>query len=484
MVFKIDDSTNCEFLYFPLRIILRLRDHQENLVKATVNNIAVSCVNLCSNKSLLPFIHSFDFHQFILYLVKNILENVQEIEKLVLKPQKENQLQNKIMDLHDMLEFTRDLILSLKDKSIVMYQFGIFVFSLFLVVQVVLPLLRYDLKLKPYINIGLNCGLFLLNNLLEVFKNTQEFEQACLLPVFFKDKVLSPWVKDFNFQLIDSSENVVNFFYQFHNLNSKSQDKKKFSLFSSKPKRTEQFQAKSSIPEPVHHAFNNSNVEIDLSAPSLPQVYNINDEAKLNNLKRGTHVKHQSKLLECLICFLKTKDDNMLLMSTNILLQLLKHYDLTKPLLEQITDKCMENLVIEMKFRLITFENMAKLLARAYDSSLKHPKKVIIEGLKQKIGILNQLQKKPQLNKKMTEIFKRIIEEYDYGEKMFNLENLLPRERNLNFLSLINYSFYEDFKNLKYISFFYKYEMNEAEVIEMEVKKFIILKNLRYKSKT
>ena len=209
----------------------------------------------------------------------------------------------------------------------------------------------------------------------------------------------------------------------------------------------------------------------------------MEEEIKETEFKRNSQKKHQSKLLECLISFLKTKDDNMLLLSTNILLQILKNYKFHKNLNEIISERCANNLTVDMKFRLITFENLAKLFVKCFNINCKQDKILIIEGLKKKINIINQIRNKGHLNKKLTEIFKRVVEEFDFGEKMFLSENLIPRENNLNFLSLINYSFYEDFKNLKYINFFYKYDLNESEIIEMELKTFIILKNIRYASK-
>jgi hypothetical protein len=108
---------------------------------------------------------------------------------------------------------------------------------------------------------------------------------------------------------------------------------------------------------------------------------------------------------------------------------------------------------------------------------------MIVANLKKKIQILKQITEKTNLNFKLASIFKKVCKEYDTGEQMFAEKNLNPREKSLNYLSLINYSFYEDISKLKYLSLFFKYHLTDMEVIEIEIRKFIILKNLRYNCK-
>ena len=485
MIFKIDNNTDCSFIYRPLQIISNLSNHNDNLVKATVKNIIVSAINLCDNKTLSPFMQSFDFHNFVIKLVKEILETTEIIEKLILTPKKEKELQNRIMDLNDLIEYLRDVLISLNKHFPQLFNFTLFLFQLFYMVQLVLPLLRYDLNIKSHINIGLNCGLFVMNNLICLFENYPELEQIILLPLFFRDKMLSPWVKNFDFNIILNANQIINFYYKFNDNKLSEKDnarKNKFSLFTSKPKRFEQLKIKEVSSDRQINIFKKEEVFIDIKKQMVPRVFNIMEEAKKHDLKRGSKVKHSSKLLECLVSFLKTKDDNMLLLSSNIVLQILKNFKLKKNLTDSIADKCSENLVTEIKFRLITYENIAKLLASCYCEDFNEPKWKIIDGLKSKLSIMNQILEKVPLNKKFTEIFYKVCYDYDSGLNMFDSSNLIPRQKSLNYLSLINYSFYEDFKKLKYLSLFYKYHLSDVEIIESEIRIFLILKNLRYTS--
>jgi hypothetical protein len=484
MIFKVDSNTNCDFLFRPLIKITSLSNHSENLVKATVKNIMVASIKITKNKSLVPFIESFAFHDFLISIIRELLSTTEEIEQLILTPKHEKQLQNKILDLGDLMDYLRDILQSLQEYFPSIYNFLLFLFQLFYVVQLLIPLLRYDLKIKPQVNIGLNCGLFVLNRLLELTDKLQELEKSCIAPLFFRNKMLSPWVQSFNFNIIESSEDIINFYYKFPNAseNSISQPpkSKKFALFSdnlgNKIKRVSSHDNLQILKNP--------RVTIDIQKKLIPRVFNIVETNNKKDLSRGSWIFRESKLLNCLVSFLKTKDDNMLLLSTNIMLQIMKNFKIYDSVKNEIADRCSENLVSDVKFRLITYENIAKLLVCSITQDYRDPQRRIVENLKKKIGILKQIITKKNLNLKFASIFKKVCKDYDSGYQMFLEKNLIPRERSLNYLSLINYSFYEDISKLKYLNLFFKYHLTDMEVIEIEIRKFIILKNLRYNCKS
>ena len=480
MIFKVDANTNCDFLYRPLIKITSLSNHSENLVKATVKNIMVASIKITTNKTLIPFIHSFAFHDFLISIIKELLSTTEEIEELILTPKHEKQLQNKILDLGDLLDYLRDILQSLHDHFPSIYNFLLFMFQLFYIVQLLIPLLRYDLKIKPQINIGLNCGLFVLNRLLELTDNIEQLERYCIAPLFFRNKMLSPWVQSFNFSIIKNSEDIINFYYTFpnnpENSISKPQKSKKFSLFSDNlTNKIKRVSSRDNL-----KVLNNPSVKIDIEKKLVPRVFNIVENNNSKDLARGSFIFRDSKIINCLVSFLKTKDDNMLLLSTNIMLQVMKNFKIYDSVKQEIADRCSENLVSDVKFRLITYENISKLLVRSITQDYRNPQRLIITNLKKKIGILKQITGKNNLNIKLASIFKKVCKDFDSGEMMFAEKNLIPREKSLNYLSLINYSFYEDISKLKYLSLFFKYHLTDLEVIEIEIRKFIILKNLRY----
>jgi hypothetical protein len=439
----------------------------------------VAVIKTSNNKTLRPFIESFAFHDFLISLIRELLTTTEDIETLILTPHKEKQLQNKILDLGDLMDYLRDILMSLKFNFVPLHDFLLFLFQLFYLVQLLLPLLRYDLKIKPGINIGLNCGLFILNRLLVLMDFMQTLEKSSLAPLFFRNKMLSPWVQTFDFQFIKSSVDIVNFYYHFSKPsedNTKSSNK--FSLFSSTTKsKIKKVSSRENI-----LILNNPKADIDINKKLVPRVFNI-VESNSKELNRGSTIIRDSKMLNCLVSFLKTKDDNMLLLSTNIMLNIMSKYKLYESVMEDVADRCAENLTSEVKFRLITYENLAKLFMFSATKGYKEPQRKIIEHLKKKIQILKQITNKKNLNLKFAAIFKKVCKVFDSGEQMFLSQNLLPRQKELNYLCLINYSFYEDLSKLKYLDLYFKYHLTDSEVIDIEIRKFILLKNLRYSRK-
>lgn len=480
MVFKVSPGTQCQFLFKPLIKITRLASHSENLVKATVKNIMVATIKTCKNPSLIPFVESFAFHDFQISIVKELLTTTEDIERLILTPKQEKQLQNKILDLGDLLDYFRDLLLSLSEGFRQQFNFLLFLFQLFYVVQLLLPLLRYDLKIKPQVNIGLNCGLFVLNRLLELTERLEDLERACLAPLFFRNKVLGPWVKTFDFRLIESPEEIVDFYYSFSSNLQDASPKPimsgKFSLFPSEINR----KIKRVSSQESLGVLRNPRVKIDIGKKLVPRVFNVVSDSGPKDLSRKSLIFRESKLLNCLVSFLKTKDDNMLLLSTNIILQVMPRFRLHESVKQEIADRCSENLASEVKFRMITFENIAKLLAYCVTHDYRAPQRKVVDSLKERVAVMKQITEKSGLNLKFAPIFRKVCREYDSGEQMFAEPNLAPRQRSLNYLSLINYSFYEDLSKLKYLSIFFKYHLTDAEIMDIEIRKFLVLKNLRY----
>lgn len=469
MIFKIDEKTKCKFLFTPLQTICKLVNHEENLVKATVKNILISAVNQSSNQTLSPFLASFGFHQFLIGLLKELLKTTQRIERMILMPKRQKELQNCILDLEDLLEYFRDMLVSLGEKSTALFNFAEFLFQLFFLVQLLLPLLRYDLKIKSNTNIGLNCGLFVLNHLLWLFDRFADMEKRFILPLLFREKMLSPWVRSFDFNLIFESKDLVNFFYKFpNNKNDKTNNSPK-----KRDSRIKRVSSKDQLLSPP-------DVLIDINKKMVPRVFCLNEPSELADFERGSNIRHTSKTLECLGSFLKTKDDNMLLLSTNVFLLLLKNFKIKKNLMQDISERCAANLSSDVRFRLVTFENLAKLLTLTLHPDYIAPKWKIIEALKTKIQLLHQTLKSPKLARLLTTIFRQVCLKYDRGPVILEKRPLLPRDSKLNYLSLLNYSFLNASNQLKYLSLYYKYHLTDREVIETELFFFIILKNLRY----
>ena len=482
MIFKIDPKTKCRFMFKPLSMICKLVDHEENLVKATVKNIMISCVNQSGNSSLAPFLNSFSFHEFLIGLLKELLKTTQKIERMILIPQKQKELQNCILDLEDLLEFFRDMLISLGKESPPLFKFAEFLFQLLFLVQLLLPLLRYDLRVKSNINIGLNCGLFVLNHLFWLFERNSPMEKRFILPLVFRDKMLSPWVRSFDFDLLLDSKKLVDFYYRFP---GEASDKKNDSnKDTSKAKSSKSWKRKIKHVDSGDELSAPPNVLIDPAKKMVPRVFCTDNISKISDFERGTNIRHGSKTLECLASFLKTKDDNMLLLSTNIFLLLLRNFKLKKSLLQDISERCAANLSSEVRFRLVTFENIAKLLAVTFDPDYIAPKWRILGALKTKIQLLHTTLKSPKLARLLTTLFRQVCLKYDRGPAIFEQRPLVPRDAKLNYLSLLNYSFLDASLQLKYLSIFYKYHLTDREVIETELFFFLVLKNLRYVRKT
>ena len=116
MIFKIDENTDCSFIFKTLIKMTELSTHNENLVKATVKNVMVAAISLSNNESIHPFLSSFQFHDFLISIVIELLYNTEQIEKLILVPKQKRELENRIMDLSDLLEYFKDLLTSLHLK--------------------------------------------------------------------------------------------------------------------------------------------------------------------------------------------------------------------------------------------------------------------------------------------------------------------------------------------------------------------------------
>ena len=50
----------------------------------------------------------------------------------------------------------------------------------------------------------------------------------------------------------------------------------------------------------------------------------------------------------------------------------------------------------------------------------------------------------------------------------------------MNWLCLYNYNFLKKDKELRYLDIRYKYDLNQEEFVEIEIRMFILWKNLRY----
>lgn len=60
-------------------------------------------------------------------------------------------------------------------------------------------MLRYDSKIKPQVDMGLDCRLFVPNRLLVLTEHLKDLERSLLAPLFFHNKMPSPWVQSFDF---------------------------------------------------------------------------------------------------------------------------------------------------------------------------------------------------------------------------------------------------------------------------------------------
>ena len=201
----------------------------------------------------------------------------------------------------------------------------------------------------------------------------------------------------------------------------------------------------------------------------------------LSDTELFEYKKDEHRFLKMLLAFLKSKDDNMLLLTLSIVLYLLEH-DLWKPDtldVNYLAEKCVELISLDPSFRLVTCQYLAKtiyLCFTKYNCKEQQYLQRIVHTLKNKISNLIKAFGVVALRDLLITKFRTVVYSYDD-------ENLWQRIKYemLGWLSVYNYNFNQGKnKDLRYLSLDYKYELVDDEYVEIEIKLFILLKRLRY----
>jgi len=188
------------------------------------------------------------------------------------------------------------------------------------------------------------------------------------------------------------------------------------------------------------------------------------------------------KIFQTLLAFFRSKDDNMLLINTNILIYLFSNYSISfDASIDSTSEKLFELLEMDPSFRLVTSENICQLLSimarqRADSHPSFYPPK-LARLLRGRLTNLRKLIKSPHFLDLITNKFKKVALTSD-SPAFFNQ----PRPLNLNWLALFNYNFSSlSSKDLRYLDLSYKLELTEEEFVEVEIRTFFLYKNLRYR---
>ena len=426
------------FINIMKSIVLKLDENSEfNLIKKFVvlilelnnhsdNLVKTTVSNIVlflvrlKNKEVQNYIEKFPFLFHFLDIIRNIGKSIYKLDSHILKSEIKC-VKNEIMNLQDSFHFIEEIVeCAISDKIRRFVKNG---FVIGIVLQIILPTFRQDLKFLKNEEkfLGINTALFVINSIFDIMEKSG--------------------LKDF---LI---ENFV--------LN----DKIDFGIKDILDKRI----------------FFDGDIE---------DIQNSNLIKKMDEVDLVKKKTKKTKMFDMLISFMRSKDDNMILLTTNLFLYIFQN-DKYK-IFEQ--EKVYQNLInsiitllsIDPSFRLKTCKKLSKflyiLLKKKNSKITPLTKKKIITNFKKRLQNQKKLLMADHLRNAQISIFYNTASSFD-------IENFWSKinPEILNWLSIFNYNFAKiDNKELRYLELDYKYDFNSDEYIEMEMKMMVLFKNLRY----
>lgn len=368
------------------------------------------------NKRCQEFLSSHAFLYYLVAIVRDVQNRISQIDHSILED-KAAVLKEEILNLQDNIQYIEEIIQCSSTPRLKALIKNCFIVGI--VFQVVLPVFRPDVNVQADRLTGINTILLLVNNILSIM-NKSGLSVLVAENVIINDNVRTDNKKLFDYRL-------------FH--------------FSS--------------PE-------------ELESSDLVGI--IGNSELFSQSKSGGQ-----KFLKMLLAFLKSKDDNMLLLTLSIVLYMLESGLWTPDPtdLNYLADKSIELLSLDPSFRLVTCQYLAKTIYLCFSLfKLKQDQLLqkIVQTLKTKVSNLVKAFGVPSLRDLLISKFRTVIYSYDEAEKWKQIHFVL-----LGWLSVYNYNFNQGkSKDLRYLSLDYKYELIDEEYIEIEIKLFILLKQLRY----
>lgn len=430
LILKLDSSSSCESVKPVIELALSLSRHRDNLVRTTVRNIILALVRL-DNPSIREYVKQFPFRFFFIDLIREIKEKVFSLDRCILE-EKVKEIQDAIYFIQESFQFLDEVIHCALDNSTKQFVANLIFVGIFM--QVLLPAFRNEIKIIGGHFLGINTVLFVLDS---VFAWVQS-------PIIIRHVVFDMLLND-NLVLDKNEIFDMNLF------------------FEATPKEIGS-----------KHFFQNLG-DIFLFAPSS---YVREDMPDSIPVLLSSQVK--GKVFQTLLAFFKSKDDNMILITTNIFMHIFTYSKITFDVsMIGTLEKIIELLKMDPSLRLITCENLCRVFHYVVkNSTQKSPElpKLVFPLLEMKTRNIKKILETDKFCELLTARFRKVAHECD-RENFF--ESYRPSV--LTWLALYNYNYSAmQSKDLRYIGLDYKVELNDEEYIEAEVRLFILFKNLRY----
>lgn len=369
------------------------------------------------NKACKKYLTEFPFLYYLVDIIRGINRKVVELDEHILND-KSSALKEEILNLQDSLQFIEEIIQCCSTEELKSIVRNSFICGV--VFQIILPVFRSDIQVNnPNMN-GINTILFLLNNILAIMHKSG--------------------IKDL----------IVNNIIFNDGINRKNKDVFDYGLF---------------------HLSGYDKLESSKLVVSFKDM-------KLFVENGG---KSYQTFTRTLIAFLKSKDDNMLLLTVSIFLFILEDggYDLSNLGMDQLIEKALELIEQDPSFRLITSKFTAKLIYlcfQKYKGGNAILRDRVARIFKVKTTNIIKAFRVESLREILVSKFRKIVFSID-SEDVW--ENIKPVP--LNWLSIYNYTFNQNKnKDLRYLDLGYKHDLNDEEYIETEIFVFVLLKQLRY----
>ena len=462
VVLKSNSETQFDFIRTLVFKTLTLGNSKDHLVRATVRNIVLTLINL-NNSSFEIFIHQIHFKFFFFDVLREIGGKFSDLDRFQLKLQVK-EIQNCIFEIQENFQFVDELVNSVKHDEVLCFMFNSFIIGV--IVPLILPTFRADFKVKNGKMFGVNSVLFLIDLALRELKN-EAINLTISVDVVLKDKIHfinEPQLLDY--AIIHGNDyNILKDTLLFTNPGE-------MRLFESK---TENFAAVSQIKRPKNII---KTIEIDPNDKILvcdSIIPSMNRKSVTNEILTS-HCN--GKVFQTLWAFFRSKDDNMVLITSNILIYIFTNYSVVVDQdIEQVTEKLFELLDSEPLLRMATCKNICHLIYLLYDH-LRYSESFssrMSKLYKQKLNKLKSYFENPKLGNLFVSNFRKTIIETEANNQVGQYSCLI-----LNWLCLVNYTFtIGDSRLFINLDMDYKMDLCLEESVEAELRLFILIRHLR-----
>lgn len=461
IVLKVDSNTNFAWIQPMVKKTLLLNCSKDNLLKTTMHNIVLSILSV-NNPTFESFVNDLSFKCFYFDILRDIGKKFVEIDNFILK-NSIKEVQNLISDLQENLQFIDELSHIVISEETLCFMFNSFILAV--AVHLILPTFRADIKIKNKKTFGINAVLFLTDLILHEIKN-EALNFTFAVDVIMKDKIHVIAEEFLDFNIIHGSD---------YGLLSKSiffQKPREIAIFET---RTENFVAVSQIKRPIGliktipQSQNPKIVSCDSLIPSLDK------NATSNHILISSCT---GKVFQTLWAFFRSKDDNMLLITSNILIFIFVNYFIAIDQdVEKVTEKMFELLESDYGLRYITSKNVCQLIFILYDhlSNVGSFSVNINRLFSAKVKKMKFYLENPRTADYLVIKMQKVACETEEKENPDEYQTI-----RLNWLSLVNYVFTTSestvFDN---IDPKYKRDLSEEEQIEVEIKMLVSIRMLR-----